>query len=53
MKGLPRIEAREGRTYLDGEDVTEAIRTPEVTQATRYSANAPSIRAILVKAQRA
>ena len=48
-----RIEARDGRTYLDGEDVTEAIRSPEATQATRYSANAPSIRAILVKAQRA
>lgn len=48
-----RIEARDGRTYLNGEDVTEAIRSPEVTQATRYSANAPSIRAILVKAQRA
>lgn len=48
-----RIESREGRTYLDGEDVTEAIRSPEATQATRYAANAPSIRAILVKAQRA
>lgn len=38
---------------LDGEDVSAAIRTPEVTTVTRYAADNPAIRDRLVAAQRA
>ncbi len=47
-----RIESLSGRTFLDGEDVTDAVRAPEVSQSVRYPANAPSVRAILVEQQR-
>lgn len=46
------LESREGRTFLNGEDVTDAVRAQEISQAVRYPANAPSVRAILVEAQR-
>ena len=37
---------------LDGEDVTEAVRTSEVTAVTRYAADNPQVRALLVELQR-
>ena len=40
------------KTYLDGEDVTEAIRTSEVTAVTRYAADNPQVREHLVRLQR-
>lgn len=48
-----RIEYRDGQLWLDGEDVSEAIRTPEVTAATYYAANNPAVRSHLVKLQQA
>lgn len=35
------------RVTLDGEDVTEAVRTPEVTEATSFVADAPGVRAAM------
>jgi len=40
------------RVVLDGEDVTDAIRTREVTRAIRHLANAGEVRARLVAQQR-
>ncbi|RCS46120.1 (d)CMP kinase [Bremerella cremea] len=39
--------------FLNGEDVTQDIRTQRVTQATRYAANNVGVREQLVKMQRA
>jgi cytidylate kinase len=48
-----RIEQRGTRSFLNGEDVSEAIRTPEVTQlVTPVSADA-RVREVLVEQQRA
>src|SRR5919204_1707141 len=41
------------RVLLDGEDVSEAIRTPEISQRASRLATDPSIRAALVAKQRA
>jgi CMP/dCMP kinase len=41
------------RVILDGRDVTDAIRTPEVTAATSKVAADPDVRAALVKQQQA
>ena len=41
------------RILLDGEDVTEAVRTSAVTAVTRYAADNPQVREHLVKLQRA
>ncbi len=38
---------------LDGEDVSEAIRTPEVTNNTYYAARTPGVRTLMVAWQRA
>jgi cytidylate kinase len=40
------------RILLDGEDVTDAVRTSEVTAVTRYAADNPRVREHLVKLQR-
>ncbi|MDR1959828.1 MAG: (d)CMP kinase [Planctomycetaceae bacterium] len=40
-----------GRTMVNGFDVTDRIRTSEVTNHTHYAADNPQIREILVKAQ--
>ena len=40
------------RTLLDGEDVSEEIRSSEVTAATRYAADNPLVREHLVRLQR-
>ncbi len=41
------------RVLLDGEDVSEAIRTTETTAVTRHAADNPAVRQHLVKLQRA
>jgi len=46
------IQVRAERIFLDGEDVTEAIRTSEVTAVTRYAADNPQVREHLVRLQR-
>lgn len=48
------FEVKEGKTHvrLDGEDVTERIRMPEVTVNSRYAASAAKVRARLVQMQR-
>jgi cytidylate kinase len=50
-----RLEVRLSgeRLYLDGADVTEAVRSWEVTAATRYAADNPRVRERLVLLQRA
>ncbi len=47
-----RIEMPPGRVLLNDADVTETIRTVEVTRSTRFSADSPSVRARLVSLQR-
>jgi CMP/dCMP kinase len=47
-----RIELHDDRVCLDGEDVTEAIRTPEVTAAASRIATDPAVREALVAKQR-
>jgi cytidylate kinase len=46
-----RIELGE-RVQLDGRDVSEAIRTPEVSEAASRAAVDPAVRAVLVERQR-
>ncbi len=41
----------EGRVFLNGEDVSREIRTPEVTQASAHIANSVPVRKILVARQ--
>lgn len=48
---LVRIEVGR-RVCLDGEDVTEAIRTPEVSEAASRAAADPAVRRALVEQQR-
>lgn len=48
-----RLESKNGRVFLDGEDVSDATRTPAVSLSVKYPAGAPSVRAILVEKQRA
>jgi len=47
------LDVREDRVLVDGQDVTAAIRTPEITAVTHYAADNPGVRAILVELQRA
>jgi len=46
------LRVRGERILLDGEDVTEAIRTSDVTAVTRYAADNPRVREPLVRLQR-
>ncbi len=41
----------ENKVFLNGEDVSKAIRTPEVTKASAYIANSVPVRKILVSRQ--
>jgi cytidylate kinase len=41
----------QNQVFLDGEEVTQAIRTPEVTQASAHIANCVPVRRILVSRQ--
>ena len=47
-----RIEVAGDRTVLDGEDVTETVRSAEVTAVTRFAADNPEVRRHLVAMQR-
>jgi len=47
------IQVANDRVLLDGEDVSEAIRSSEVTAATRFAADNPEVRQLLTKLQRA
>jgi CMP/dCMP kinase len=47
-----RIELRDGRTILDGRDVTAAIRTPEVSEGASRAASDPAVREAMVAQQR-
>ena len=49
-----RIELRmdAGRVSVDGVDVSEAIRTPEITSKIKFIADPPSVRSVLVDLQR-
>jgi len=42
----------DGRTFLNGEDVTEAVRSLNITEHTRFAADNPVIREIMVEQQR-
>ena len=48
-----QIELSDDQVLVNGNDVTQVIRTQEVTTATRYAADHPAIRAMLVDQQRA
>jgi cytidylate kinase len=47
-----RIELQNEHVYLDGDDVTDAIRSTEVTSSVHYVADNPEVRAQLVEQQR-
>jgi cytidylate kinase len=49
-----RLDASSGRTrvFIDGDEVTEAIRTPEVTELTRFVAGCGPLRPCMVERQR-
>jgi len=47
------LNVEDDRIYLDGEDVSEEIRTSAVTAVTRYAADNPQVRRRLVDLQRA
>jgi cytidylate kinase len=53
LAGRLEIELPPGRVVLDGEDVTAEIRQPEVSAAASRVAAWPSVRACLVRCQRA
>lgn len=46
------IEFRDGCVLVDGQDVSTAIRTEEITQATRPVADAPPVREAMKRVQR-
>lgn len=47
-----RIDLVGDQVLLDGQDVSLAIRTTEITAVTHYAANNPGVRAILVEQQK-
>ncbi len=53
LVGRLRLELNAGRVLLDGEDVTSAVRTAEVTAATGATADSPAVRRHLAALQRA
>lgn len=53
LAGELAIEVVGDRILLDGEDVTEAVRTSEVTVVTRHAADNVSVRRRLIELQRA
>ena len=46
------VNILDGRTLLNGEDITEAVRSPHITEKTRFAADNPAIRQIMVEQQR-
>jgi cytidylate kinase len=53
LAGVLDIQVTDDRVFLDGRDVTGAIRTLEITTLTRHAADNPGVRARLVQLQRA
>jgi cytidylate kinase len=47
-----RLEWKQGRIYLAGEDVSEQIRQPEITELSRHIADSPTVRRFLSDWQR-
>lgn len=47
-----QIRVEGGRTFVDGEDVGDAVRSAEVTEKTRFAADNPAVREIMVRRQR-
>jgi cytidylate kinase len=52
LAGRIQLRVDGERIFLDGEDVSEAIRSTEVTAVTRYAAGNPAVRSQLVELQR-
>ena len=52
VAGEMEVDFRDGRIRLDGEDVTEALRTEEVSAAASRVAARPAVRAQLLERQR-
>ena len=52
LAGRIRIDLNDGRVLLDGEDVTDAIRTPEVSAAASRVSVHPQVREAMVAQQR-
>jgi CMP/dCMP kinase len=46
------IRLDDRQVHVDGAEVTDAIRTPEITSVTHYAANNPGVREHLVRLQR-
>lgn len=51
LAGQMQIRVESGRTFVNDEDVSDAVRSAEVTEKTRFAANNPAIREILVRRQ--
>ena len=51
IAGQMQFRVEEGRTFVDDEDVSAAVRSADVTEKTRFAANNPTIRAIMVRWQ--
>ncbi len=47
-----QIELKEGRVFLDGEDVSQEIRRPSITQSIRSVADNKAVREVMVSSQR-
>lgn len=47
-----QLEWKDGRIYLAGQDVSEQIRQPEITELSRQVADSPSVRRFLGELQR-
>ncbi|MEN0110383.1 MAG: (d)CMP kinase [Planctomycetota bacterium] len=52
LAGEIQLALGDDRVEIDGEDVTRAIRTLEITTATRHAADCPGVRGKLVEQQR-
>jgi CMP/dCMP kinase len=53
MAQAARVDVANGRVTVDGRDVTQAIRTPDIDRAVTSVARLPAVRRILVERQRA
>jgi cytidylate kinase len=47
------VSAVDGHVLLHGEDVSEAVRTYEISNLVKHAANNPGVRAVMVELQRA
>ena len=52
LAGRAKYEQADGRVTIDGQDVTRAIRTPEMDRAAASVARLPHVREVLVQQQR-